>query len=215
MIRYDIIQGSDEWHHIRYGKITGTSSSGLFKDTDTLFIHLLSCNLEGYAPEKPAFENDAMIRGKELEPFARMEISRKTGIKFKEVGWIDNDDIPIIGISPDGISDCETIQIECKCLSKENHTEIIISKDIPLKYIHQCLHAFTVNEKLKSLHFGSFRPESKIRLFHKELNLESIINIGTKSKPIMGTVNEFSIKARQTAIKLNEQINYSVKELSK
>lgn len=211
MIRYDIVQGSDEWHQIRYGMITGTTAGGLFKDTETLFISLLSCRLEGYVKEKPGFENDAMIRGKELEPFARMELSRKAKVKFKEAGWIQNDNIPILGISPDGISECETIGIECKCPSKEVHTETILNDEIPLKNIHQCLHYFTTHKRLKTLHFGSFRPESKIRLFHKVLTLESVINISTKAKPVLGTVLEFSQQARESAKEIDRKIEAKLK----
>lgn len=200
------MQGSDEWHQIRYGKVTGTTAKGLFTDSETLLISLLSCRLEKYTPEKPGFENDAMIRGKELEPFARMELSRKAGIKFKEAGWIQHDTIPILGISPDGISECETIGIEAKCPSKEVHTETILNDEIPLKNIHQCLHYFTAHEPLTTLYFGSFRPESKVRLFYKILTLESTINIGTKAKPVLGTVKELSEKARESAKKIDADI---------
>ena len=73
------------------------------------------------------------------------------------------------------------------------------------------MHYFTTHERLKTLHFGSFRPESKIRLFHKVLTLESVINIGTKAKPILGTVLEFSQQARESAKEIDRKIEAKLK----
>lgn len=213
MIYFDLLQGSEEWHAMRYGKISGSLSKSLFVDSDTLFISLLSCRMESFKLEPPGYESDAMIRGKELEPFARMEISRKAKLHFKQAGWIQNDNISLLGISPDGITECGTIAAEFKCPSREVHMETLLTNDIPLKNIHQCLHYFTVNEKLKELHFGSFRPECKIRLFHKVLTPESIINIGTKAKPVLDTIGELSKQCREKAQNIEQQIKNSLIKL--
>jgi hypothetical protein len=214
MIRYDILQGSDEWHQIRYGKITGTSSKGLFVDSDTLLNDLIACRLEPFKREPDSYVNDAMARGNELEPFGRMAISRKAKVKFKEAGWIQSD-IELLGISPDGITECETIACEIKCPSRSVHIETLLADEIPLKNIHQCLHYFTVNPKLKELHFASFRPECQIRLFHKVLTPDSLINLGTKAKPVIKPVSEFAKIARLEAENLETQINDAIKKLSK
>lgn len=198
IVRYDIEQGSDRWHEERYGKISGTSSKGLFVDSDTLLNSLIACNLEPFRLEPPGYQNDAMIRGNELEPFGRMELSRKIKIKLVQAGWIQSD-ISIVGISPDSISECETIACELKCPGRDVHTSTLRENNIPLSNMHQCLHYFTVNEKLKELHFASFRPESKIRLFHKVLTRESIINIGTAKTPKMFSVEHLVKLARNEA----------------
>lgn len=214
-IHYEIEQGSEIWHRERYGKISGTNSKGLFVDSDTLLNNLIACKLEAFKLEPPGYENDAMIRGNELEPFARMELSRKIGIKLVQAGWIQSLGIPIIGISPDGISECETIMCEFKCPSKEVHTATLLSNEIPLKNIHQCLHYFTVNKKLKELHFGSFRPESKIRLFHKIVTLDSLINMGTEKKPVLFPISELVRKARGEAQRIEIKVDQIIKELIK
>ena len=38
----EIKQGSIEWHELRWGKIGGTLSSGLFVKSDTLLIDILT-----------------------------------------------------------------------------------------------------------------------------------------------------------------------------
>ena len=57
------------------------------------------------------------------------------------------------------------------------------------------------------MHFASFTPECKIRLFHKVLTPESIINLGTKAKPVMNTVQFFAEKARNEAKRIDELVN--------
>lgn len=212
-IYYNIEQGSPEWHQIRYGKITGTSSKGLFVDSDTLLNDLIGCRMEKFVLEPHGYENDAMIRGKELEPFARMELSRKIKMPLKQAGWIQNTELSLIGISPDSLTECEEIATEIKCPGRSVHIATLIANDIPSSNIHQCLHYFTVMPKLKQLHFGSFRPECKIRLFHKVLTPESIINLGTAKTPKLGTVLEFSQKARDVANKLEIDINAAIEKL--
>ena len=215
IVHYDIEQGSDRWHEIRYGKIGGTSSKGLFVDSDTLLNNLIACRLESFKLEPPGYENDAMIRGKELEPFGRMELSRKIKIKLTQAGWIQSNDIQIIGISPDSLSECETIACELKCPGRDVHTSTLLMNDIPLNNIHQCLHYFTVNTKLKELHFASFRPECKIRIFHKVLTPESVINIGTKARPVVNTIKELVRIARGEAMKIEAQIDLKLETILK
>lgn len=206
-VYYNIEQGSPEWHELRYGKITGITSKGIFVDSETLLNEIISCRMEPFKLEPPGYQSEDMLRGNELEPFARMELSRKIGVKLLKAGWIESETIKIIGISPDAISECETIACETKCPGRSAHTAMIRENEIPLKYIPQCLHYFTANEKLKELHFASFRPESKIRLFHKVLTHDSIINMGTKSKPVMKSVLEFANIARGNAMKIDVQVD--------
>lgn len=213
MIRYDIEQGSEQWHQERYGKISGTNSKGLFVDSDTLLNSLIACRLEKFVLEPPGYQNDAMIRGTELEPYARMEISRRIGIKLNQAGWVQSD-ISIMGISPDGVSECETIMCEFKCPSKEVHTATLLANEIPNTNIFQCLHYFTVWPKLKELHFGSFRPESKIRLFDKVLTLDSIINIGTPKTPKLNSIKELVRIARGSAETIEAKIPIELSRLS-
>lgn len=212
---YDIEQDTEQWHQIRYGKISGTVAKGLFVDSDTLLTDLISCRLEPFKLEPEGYVSADMLRGNELEPFGRMELSRKIKIPLVQCGWLENKDLPILGISPDSISECETIACELKCPGRSAHMATILSNEIPATYIHQCLHYFTVNPKLKQLYFGSFRPECKIRLFYKILRPDSIINLGTIKTPKYGVISALVRQARGEAERIDIQINEALTRILK
>lgn len=203
---YDIPQGSLEWLQLRYGKIGGTLSDGLLVDSDTLLIEMLSMNLEPFELEDN-YESDDMVRGGELEPEARKRLIQQTGIEFNKCGWLQSESIPLIGISPDGITEDLTKACEIKCPGRKKHTETVLNNKIPDDNIKQCLHYFTVNSKLEELYFCSFRPEAKYPLFVKMINRDFQINIGTKAKPILKSINEVVGIVRRKAIELQEEIN--------
>ena len=210
---YDVTQGTEEWHKIRYGKIGGTLSKGLFVKSDTLLYDVLSELVENYQYEE-TYSTPAMDRGVELEPFARKNLSQYIGVELQHCGWLQCEEIPILGISPDGISADETISAEIKCPQAKKHTQTICEGEIPLDNIHQCLHYFTVNPKLEKHYFCSFRPENKIKqMFVKELTRESLINLGTKAKPLIKSVFEWVAIAKQNAIELHEKIEIEMEKL--
>ena len=206
--RYDIIQGSEEWLRIKHGKIGGTLSKGLFVKSDTLLIDILSQVNEDFELGDEPYESSDMIRGTELEPIARKELSKYIGVELNECGWLQCEEIPLLGISPDGISEDETVSAEIKCPAAKKHMSTIFTDEIPTDNIHQCLHYFTVNPKLKRHYFGSFRPENKLKSwFVKLLERDSFIDLGTKSKPNIKTVDEWVSIAKQEADLLLTQIN--------
>lgn len=215
MIIYDRIeQRSEEWHELKHGKIGGTLSKGLFVKSDTLLNEILSQKLEDYEPQDSYISSD-MQRGIDLEPFALEELSKEIFVKFKQVGFLQNTAIPLLGISPDGISEDETIQVEIKCPAAKKHTETICNNEIPNDNIHQVLHAFTVNPELEQMYFVSYRFENKIKpLWYKMLTKDSEINLGTKAKPVIKTVAEWVEIARENAEDLNKQINDKLNKLN-
>ena len=90
MIRHnELEQGSQEWHEIKWAKIGGTLSKGLFVKSDTLLIDILSQRLEDFEPTD-SFQSEAMERGSEMEPFARQYLEEYTGVKFENVGWLQS-----------------------------------------------------------------------------------------------------------------------------
>ena len=187
MKRFDNIeQGSIEWHQLRWAKIGGTLSKGLFVKSDTLLIDILSQRIEEFEPEE-GFTSSAMDRGNDLEPFAREYLNNYTGLLFEKTGWIQSDENELLGISPDGLTTCNTIACEIKCFGRKNHLSVLLSDDVPLDNINQILHYFTVNPLLQELHWIAFRPEST-KHFIKVFTLETLVNIGTKAKPKMLTI---------------------------
>ena len=183
MIVHEMLQRSPEWYEIKKGKIGGTLSKGLFVKSDTLLIELISQITEEFDLED-SFVSFEMQRGIDLEPEAVAELSRAVFVEFQSVGFIQSASIPLLGISPDGISADHTVQCEIKCPQSKKHTSTLMADDIPSDNIHQVLHAFVVNPKLQRLYFASYRPENLVcPLWYKEITLSSFIDLGTKAKP--------------------------------
>lgn len=194
----EIEQNSIEWHEIKWRKIGGTLSKGLFIDSDTLFLELLSQHLEDFEPSE-SFENYDMMRGKELEPFALQYISSYTGIDFQKTGWLQSKH-PLLGISPDGLSECEKFATEIKCLSRKEHTKLLLEKQLPKDKLCQIIHYFTVNPKLEKLYFISFRPES-IKPYIQEFTKDSQIDLGWKTEY---EVKQYGVKGQEIKPKIEK-----------
>ena len=180
---WEIEQKTIEWFAIRWGKIGGTRSKGLFVQSDTLLINLLAEHVEEFDEDMDeGYASAAMERGNELEPQALGALSQYTGFEFLPIGWIQSDN-PLLGISPDGITEDCTKQAEIKCPQAVAHLRMVLTGEIPAEYINQCVHAFTVNPKLESLFFCSYRPENELKpMFVKELTRDSLVDIGWTKK---------------------------------
>ena len=210
---YEIMQGTADWLEMRWGKIGGTLSNGLFVKSDTLFYDLLSEQTEDFQLVDH-YENSDMLRGTELEPVARENLTKYTEVDFIECGWLQSLSNTILGISPDGISKDETEMCEIKCPAAKKHITTVIENEIPKDHRHQCLHYFTVNPKLKKLHFCSFRPESIRPLFVKTITPDSKLDLGTKSKPNVKTVKEWVVIARDEALIIKIQVEKAIEKLN-
>lgn len=209
----NIVQGTEEWHQIKWGKVGGTSSKGLFVPSDTLLIQLLAEHTEEFEMDEDDYCSPEMLRGIELEPLARQELEQYTGLKFDNPGWLQSDEIGILGISPDGITDDGISSCEIKCPGGKRHIGTVYGKDIPSDNIHQSLHYFTVNPNLQVHYFCSFRPESKYRLFVKKITLDSVIDLGTKAKPNCKKVSEWAQIARKAAYELEANLQLALQQL--
>jgi len=208
---WDIVQGTEEWHRIRYRKIGGSTSKGLFVDSDTLLDQLIGEHLEEFELSD-GYESADMQRGTELEPVARQKLVEYTSIPFIECGWLQSD-ISVLGISPDGITKDLKFACEIKCPAPKKHVQSLRGGGIPLDNIHQCVHYFTVIPTLERLYFESFRPESKFPMFIRSIGRQSVVNLGTKAKPVWKTVNEWAAIARGKAISIESSIESEIKRL--
>lgn len=208
----EIKQGSYEWFEIKHAKIGGTLSSGLFVKSDSLLIDILSQRLEEFESED-SFQTPAMERGSMLEPDARNYLIQYTGIDFKETGWLQSTENELLGISPDGLSECETKACEIKSFGRKKHYEVLLLNQEPLENVAQIVHYFTVNKKLEELHFIAYRPEAPNH-FIKLFTLKTEVNLGTKAKPKMMTILEARDTALELANNLLEDIKIEEKQLS-
>jgi len=214
-IYYEITQGTEEWFALKYGKVGGSTSKGLFVPSDTLLLELLAESTEPFEMDDDSYESPEMLRGKELESYARAEAEKYAGVKFLVPGWMQCEDIPILGISPDGITEDLTITGEFKCPGAKKHISTVLANDIPADNIHQSLHYFTVNPKCEKHLFVSFRPESYYPLFFKWLTRDSVIDLGTKAKPNCKTIAEWVKIAKFNALELEASLQTALKQLDK
>ena len=213
MIRINVKQGTPEWHEVRYRKVGGSTSKGLFVKGNTLRNELIGQFLEDFEDVDNYLSAD-MERGNELEPYAIKELNKYTGLEFNNAGWLQCEEIPLLGISPDGITDDDKHSAEAKCPARKKHTETILNGGIPLDHLHQCLHYFTVNPKLETHTFASFRPENKIKpLYCYAITRNCEINLGTKAKPVLKKVSEWVEIAKDNAKKLQIDIDLAIKQL--
>ena len=210
---FNITQGRDEWHKIRYGKIGGSRSKGLFVKSDTLFFDVLSELTEPYETDFDEYISDDMLRGMELEPQGRIELSEYTNLPFVECGWLQCEEIPLLGISPDGITTNLLYSCEIKCPEAKRHIQTCYENKTPLGNLHQCLHYFTVNPNLKEHYFCSYRPESIKKIFVEKFDLFTEINLGTKAKPVIKTIAEWRQTAKIEAVLLQNQLFDAIKKL--
>lgn len=210
----DIVQGTEDWFRLKYGKVGGSTSKGLFTPSDTLLMELLAANTEPFQMNEDDYISGDMQRGIELEPLHKSEIEKYAGVKFNVPGWLLSDQCTLIGISPDGISEDLTVSWEGKAPSAKKHISTVYCKEIPNDNIHQCLHYFTVNPKLERHYFSSFRPESMCPLWPKLITRDSLIDLGTKAKPVVKTVNEWVKIAMFNALELEANLSVALKQIN-
>lgn len=229
---YGITQQTEEWFEIKWGKIGGTRSKGLFVKSDTLLIELLAESLEPFEMDFDSYASPAMIRGNEMEPLARSEVSKYLGIELHECGWLQSESNPLLGISVDGISADQTVTAEIKCPEAKRHIATCLADEIPRDNIHQSLHYFTVNPKMERHYFTSFRPEFKLKpLFVKELTRASMVDIGWTKKvkekedrglgmkeyvntvPDIRSIADWVAVAKSEEVQLRKEIEQSINKL--
>lgn len=216
MIIYrDIQQRTPEWFELKWGKVGGSTSKGLFIPSDTLMLEILAEVTEPFEIDADGYCSPEMQRGIDLEPIGRAELEKVAKVSFIDVGWLQCEENDLLGISPDGITDDGLVSCEGKCPGRKKHIETVLSDRIPVDNIHQCLHYFTVNPKLQKHYFFSFRPESDYPFWYKLLTRDSEIDLGTKAKPNAKTVQEWVDIAKVNAKALKDNLQIAIKQLNK
>lgn len=216
MIAYwKLVQGTEEWHRMKWGKVGGSSSKGLFVPSDTLLYQLLAESTEEFEMDEDSYISGDMQRGIELEPLGRVELGKFAGVEFLEAGWLQSSENELLGISPDGITQDLKVSCEIKCPGSKKHISTVYTREIPSDNIHQCLHYFTVNPDLEKHYFASFRPESKYPLWPKLLTKDSLVNLGTKAKPVVKKIGEWVEVAHKEGFDLRDNLAIALASLDK
>jgi hypothetical protein len=151
MIHYDIIQGTDEWHAIRCGKVTASHLDDVLAKATAAALKA-NANAESktranYRAKMVAermsgnvirnsFSSAAMERGTEQERFARVAYETLTKVFVDQVGFIDHEEIAMCGASPDGLVGTEGL-VEIKCPNTLTHIEYLRGGIVPTDYLKQ------------------------------------------------------------------------------
>jgi len=140
----DIIQGTDAWHQLRLGKVTASRVADILAKTKTgtsasrgnylieLALQRVTGNIE------PTYINEAMQRGTQEEPLARIAYEVHTNTFVDQVAFIDHPTIEWFGASPDGLIDTNGM-VEIKNPNSSTHWATIKADEIPNKYYIQMM----------------------------------------------------------------------------
>ena len=204
MKKHNIEQKSDEWFHLRKGKITGTtlkSIMGTPKARQDAIYEIIAERLT-VGIESETSEENAMDRGSRLEPDAIAMFELETGKQVERIGLCEEDDNSQIANSPDGlIGDDEAI--EAKCMGGKNHVKMWLTNEIPDEYFWQSIQYFIVNKKLKKLYFIGYNPNIPVHPLHIiELERENIKKDIENAKKSQKEFLEEVEKILKTIIKL-------------
>lgn len=129
-------QRTEEWFQARLGKVTASGVSKVMSKGAERVNYMAQLVAERLT-KKPqeAFSNAAMQWGTEQEPFARAAYEAHRGVLVEEVGFIVHPTIQDAGASPDGL--VEEGMVEIKCPNTATMIDVLLTKKIDPKYIHQ------------------------------------------------------------------------------
>jgi putative phage-type endonuclease len=158
-IKLDFDQSTDEWLSWRRGGIGASDAPVVMglspwqKDGELLLLKT------GQQTERPA--NDAMQRGKRLEPMARLAYVKHTGIDVAPV-CVQSRAHSWMRASLDGLSADGRHVLEIKCPGEKDH-RLAASGSVPEKYFPQLQHILAVTG-LGEIYYWSFRFDHTVLL---------------------------------------------------
>jgi putative phage-type endonuclease len=206
-----IEQRTEEWFQQRLGKVTASrisdviakTKSGVSTSRQNYLIQLVSERLTGKKGD--SFVNQAMLDGIERESAARELYMLTRGTSVTEVGFFDHPIIKNSGASPDGAVNAEEEGkyaglIEIKAPIETTHTNTLMSKSVPSKYIPQMQWQLACTGA-KWVDFVSYNPNfpEELRLFVARVDRDD----GYISE-LEAEVLKFLDEVDQTILKLKE-----------
>ena len=154
----ECIQGTAEWYKAKCGipsasnfNMIITIDGKLSKQRQKYLYRLAGETLTGISEE--SYQNEAMLRGKEMEAEARELYQLITNKKVEEVGFCLADGY---GASPDGLVGKEGL-LEVKCPNMATHIGYLLGNVLPTDYFQQCQGQLLVTGR-KWVDFLSYFP---------------------------------------------------------
>ena len=206
-----IEQRTEEWFQQRLGKVTASRISDVIAKTKTgvstsrqnYLVQLVSERLTGKKGD--SFVNQAMLDGIEREGAARAIYMLNRDVSVTEVGFFDHPVIKNSGASPDGAVNAEEEGkyaglIEIKCPIETTHTNTLMSKSVPSKYIPQMQWQLACTGA-KWVDFVSYNPNFPMEL---QLFVARVDRDDTYIAELEAEVVKFLEEVEQTILKLKE-----------
>ena len=208
-----IEQRTEAWFQSRLGKVTASRISDVIAKTKTgvstsrqnYLIQLVSERLTGKKGD--SFVNQYMLDGIEREPIAKALYEKLHNVTVTEVGFFDHPTIPNSGASPDGAVNAEIEGkfaglIEIKCPIETTHTNTLMSKTVPNKYIPQIQWQMaSVSPNVKWVDFVSYNPNfsEDLQLFvtRVERDDEYITSLEVEVKQFLEEVEATILKLKE------------------
>lgn len=184
----DIVQGTEEWHAIRKGKMTASHATAIGNSGKGLETYCRKVVREMIFLDPNPYINAAIERGNELEPIARQTYCFETGLKLIEVGFVDYDEVEEIdvngvktnvvyaGCSPDALIDEDEEGaggLELKARNDDIHFGLLLGDDIDSSTVWQMNMNMLVTNR-NWWDFGSYNPNFKQALFVKRFYRDEI-----------------------------------------
>lgn len=198
-------QGSQEWLAERAGKWTGSkfvdvmaiserTGKPLKARSDAVWQVVVE-RMTGKAIEGPG--GFALAWGHEVEQFARDAYELETGNVVQQVGFIEHQEFPFAGASPDGLIDDDG-GLELKCPRDSRiHLDRFLS-GVPAEYIPQIQGCMWVTGR-QWWHFASYDP--RMPESHRLL----IIKV-PRDEAVIANIQEAVLAAETEAQELHKQL---------
>jgi putative phage-type endonuclease len=203
---------NEAWLAQRIAKVTASRISDVIAKTKTgvstsrqnYLIQIVTERLTGKKADS-GFVSQAMLDGIERESAARELYERTRGVSVTEVGFFDHPVIKNSGASPDGAVNAEEDGkyaglIEIKCPIETTHTNTLMSKSVPSKYIPQMQWQLACTGA-KWVDFVSYNPNfpEELQLFVARVDRDD-----TYIGELEAEVIKFLDEVEQTILKLKE-----------
>lgn len=202
----DIVQGSDQWHALRLGKITASRIADVMATIKTgeaatradYRMQLVCERLNGKREE--SYTNQYMANGIEMEPFARAWYEVERNVFVRQVSFYEHPVLAFCGASPDGVveNDPELGLIEIKCPKATTHAKTMLEDKVPTKYIPQMQFQMACSGA-KWVDFVSYCPEFPLDL---QLFIKRVIRDDEYIKEVESKVVEFNDEVEMTIQRL-------------
>uniref|UniRef100_A0A8D8SYM1 YqaJ viral recombinase domain-containing protein n=1 Tax=Cacopsylla melanoneura TaxID=428564 RepID=A0A8D8SYM1_9HEMI len=136
-----------KWHELRYGRITAS------KIFEALHCKTMDGSLvESILGARKLKDNKFLKRGRELEDSVLLEVGKKLNIpNIQKCGLFINPEWPVLGASPDGLTEKHVFEVKCPSSEK---TKINYIKDGNITY--KCLFQMLLQMKFAGKKEGIF-----------------------------------------------------------